>query len=349
MCRSSVLLAFTLTMVFTLMGHTAKSGDKNAARKLFQKGLALVEERAYTDAVDAFRASFDAHPTKNALFNLATTYYTMARYLDALNAFTDLKERFGDELDGATQKEVAKFKRELTVLISELTVEVEPPNAEVRINGETIEKTPSGAILLDQGDYTIEASLTGCETIRMPVHLSLGEKRAVHIELEALQAKSDKTIPGTENPPPTSKRPESANKAATDTTKPHIDSRGDEALEKNRFKVLFWSGLAATGITGALTAGFLVAAKRRADDFFAYEDQLEAEEYQSNEDRDRLFDNYKTAENDAETYSRLGLAFGIVTGLLATTTSVMFVFQHADASHEKSSVSFVPNGVAVSF
>ena len=345
--RMSLLLI--LTILFSFHSHAADPQKKRAARKRFQHGLVLLQERAYEEAIEEFKLSFEYHPNKNALYNLATTYYTMARYLDALNAFAQLEKQYSEELDKELEATIAKFKRELSVLISALTITVNPSGSALSIDGKPFSQEPSETLLLDQGVYEIEASFQGYETARISVQLSLGEKKAIHMELKQLPSKSDESQTETEPVPDDSEHSELKKAAPASTTTLPVDYRDDRASKDTPLKVLFWSGAAVTGITGALSIGFLVAAKRSYDSFKDSEQRLMEEDYESMSRRDELYSSYKAAKSDAEKYSRLGLAFGITGGVFAAATTVVFVLQNIRHRKETPEAAIVPNGLVVTF
>lgn len=64
-------MAFILAATLAAWAGEARAEDKELGQKHFKAGVSLLKAEEYAAAALSFEASFEAYPTKNALFNLA--------------------------------------------------------------------------------------------------------------------------------------------------------------------------------------------------------------------------------------------------------------------------------------
>jgi hypothetical protein len=377
---------FAAAMVFAFSG-AAFSGvsEKKEARKHFNVATRLYEVEDYNGAATEFETSVKLYPTKNGYFNLANCYKALHRYEDALVAIEHLETRFAKEMDKTMRRKVNSLKSLINSLVGELTLYVDPLDAEVRLNGETLPKHRYGNPLkLGPGEYRIAASCEGYESYSGKVTVHSQKKKRLRISLtdEKGMLSVETDVEGAKvvvDGEPRGETPLSLSLAAGEH-RLEVSREGYTAVSRtvemisnqkttvnlvleaaegakmptvettrgSLFKTLKIAGIASSATTAVLSGVFYGLAAKKASDFKAYdEDYVNASTSQAvvAADADRL-----DAKQRTEQFAILGLAFGITAGVLGASTAVLFVLSNRrESQKEPSRVSLGNGNLTVSF
>lgn len=186
--RIALCLGILVTFASWSAGAGDKvAGDKEEAKQLFESGLKLMRLDDFVGASATFERSIALYPTQNSLFNLANCYRAMQRYGDALATIERLKRDFVDKLKPEIKASVDRQQIEIQLLAASLTVETDPPDTTVTIDGKPIGAGPKlGPLLLEPGEHTIEATRpdhrSQRRTVKLEPGLSRNEKFVLEIE-----------------------------------------------------------------------------------------------------------------------------------------------------------------------
>jgi len=163
----------------------AVASEKEEAKQLFESGLKLMRIDDFVGASATFERSIALYPTQTSLFNLANCYRAMQRYSDALATIERLKRDFADKLKPEIKEAVEREWVEIQTLVANLTVETDPTDASVTIDGKEVGVGPKvGPLLLEPGSHDIEASRPGHRSQRRTVKLEPGVARTEKLVLE---------------------------------------------------------------------------------------------------------------------------------------------------------------------
>jgi tetratricopeptide (TPR) repeat protein len=131
------------------------------ARTRFETGVALYGAANYEGALAEFEESYRLRAVPVVLFNIAQTLKLLYRYAEAIVAY----ERYLREepsLDETRRAAVRQTVAELRRAVASITIEVDEPGAEVRVDGAVVGTSPLIAPLeLAAGRRIVEARLEG--------------------------------------------------------------------------------------------------------------------------------------------------------------------------------------------
>jgi len=182
-----IVCAFCLGILVTCASWSAVAGDKEEAKQLFESGLKLMRVDDFAGASATFERSIALYPTQNSLFNLANCYRAMQRYGEALATIERLKRDFADKLKPEIKASVDRQQIEIQLLVAPLTLETDPADTTVTIDGKPVGAGPKlGPLLLEPGEHTIEAARpdhrSQRRTVKLEPGLSRNEKFVLEIE-----------------------------------------------------------------------------------------------------------------------------------------------------------------------
>jgi hypothetical protein len=157
---SATALLVAITVVVLPASTRAQDGDAAAARSLFSRGLAAMEEGRFGDAVAALRESLTLAPRSATAFNLAVSLRGQGELIAAEQVFGEMLEgRFG-RLDTAQAREVAALRSALAQDIAMLHLRVEGP-AETRVQLDGAElalERGEAEVRIDPGEHNVSAT-----------------------------------------------------------------------------------------------------------------------------------------------------------------------------------------------
>ena len=165
------LLVFAiLACAPTGFAHAQDDAARAESRQRFERGIELLGDAAYADAVRELEAARSLYPTASIHFNLGLAYRGTGRARDAIDSFERFLAAVGDTGDPARVAEVNRYLRTLRATLARLRIRVAPPNAQVSIDGEPV-AVGETEIALDPGRHVVVATA--------PEHAELGREMAL--------------------------------------------------------------------------------------------------------------------------------------------------------------------------
>jgi len=222
----------------------AQAQKEADAKEHFLKGKALVEEGAWEKAIVELRASYELNPNPIALYNMGICYDELTRYAEAVTSYTLFVKQAGEKYKEVLAEVQARIK-ELSAFLGTLKLTVDPPGAEVRIDGSVAGVAPLAPITIETGEHELSVTLDGYKDIETKVVIVSGQMKELSLTMA-------RPAPVTVAPPPA----------------PEKKSR------KTLHPAIFWSmvGLAGAATASAAVTGSLAIKKdRKVGDF--YEDE----------------------------------------------------------------------------
>ncbi len=162
------------------------------ARVLFERGLALVDEERWAEALEYFRRSRALVERPSSVYNAAVALYHLGRYQEASSAFDDYLALTTREEDGERYLEAERYLEEMQRNLGRLTLTVTPPDAEIAVDGAPVPgEGPRRVLHLDPGSRNITISAEGYQTRRLSLSVLEGQ---VHERSVVLRESSATTL-----------------------------------------------------------------------------------------------------------------------------------------------------------
>ena len=188
--RYSSRLGLALVLCLVLPAPAMGDDEKQEAQQHFETGTRLFEVEDFEGAVTEFEASVRIYPTKNGWFNLANCYKAMHRYADALDAVEELERAFDGKIDHDMQRRIDDLKELIASLVGELTLEIEPDDASVLLDGRPLAPgAHRDALVLGPGEHRLE--------MRAPGYTPAVQRVTVHSQKHQTVRVSLKPVSGT--------------------------------------------------------------------------------------------------------------------------------------------------------
>jgi hypothetical protein len=140
----------------------APTGPAPTAASESAAGDKAAKAKDYAGALTHYQASMQLAPTAHAQLGAADALYSLARTVDAFDAYTEAQRTYGSKLAGADKATVTSRLKELTTKTGALSVHVEDAGADVTLDGKSIGTSPIAAIVrVSVGSHELRVTKTG--------------------------------------------------------------------------------------------------------------------------------------------------------------------------------------------
>ena len=180
-------------------GEEATAATKAAARERFDKGLALIRDKAWAPALAEFLASRAMYATRVATNNIAFCYRRLERYDEALDMYETLLREFEDMPDDAREaamKDIAALR----LLVGSIEIDAAEIGAVILIDGRTRGTYPTlGPLRAPAGSHVVRVHKEGFEPFETSVDLAGGSTIRVRAPLSPLTDSGHLSVTETSN------------------------------------------------------------------------------------------------------------------------------------------------------
>jgi tetratricopeptide (TPR) repeat protein len=185
----------------------AQSQSKaDEARVRYEKGVELHTEGDFQSALIEFKRSYEVVPNYHVLYNIGQVYFQLADYANALRTFQQYLDDGGKRIPVSRRSDVERDVEKLRSRVATITLKLNVPDAEVRVDDQLVPVPDDGALLVSAGKRRIEVSKSGFKTITRTEEIAGEEKRELKLELSQELTPDDRPIivpgPATESGPP---------------------------------------------------------------------------------------------------------------------------------------------------
>ncbi|NMC71058.1 MAG: PEGA domain-containing protein [Myxococcales bacterium] len=154
------------------------------ARVHFERGVELVGQEQWEQALAEFNASVEAMATAPGLLNVGLCQRRLGRNLDAQHTFERFMSEFGSTADDVDRRDAQAQLDELRGVLGRLAVEVNEAGAEIVVDGRTAGRAPlAQPVFVEPGEHTVAARLAGRDPVSQTVSVAAGQQSAVTLEL----------------------------------------------------------------------------------------------------------------------------------------------------------------------
>ncbi len=163
------------------------------AQALFRHAVELGDQDRWAEALELFRRSLALVPRPSTEFNVGFALFRLGRFREAITTF--------DRYLAASQGETSELRAEAVTRrgqaianLAELTVDVDPSDATLRVDGALDTAVgPTRTLSLDPGRHLLLATSPGHDEVQREVSLLSAEHRHERIDLALTIAASDPT------------------------------------------------------------------------------------------------------------------------------------------------------------
>jgi tetratricopeptide (TPR) repeat protein len=314
--RSTVKQTAFLVIVLGALAapQAAQAGEKEEARKHYDRALELADDGQTEGAIVEFRRSYDLTHHFAVLYNIGQVYVSLAKPVEAVDAYERYLADGGKKIPAARRAEVEQEIARQKARIATLEIRGLPEGAVVRLDGKEIAKGPITApVRVGVGTHAIAASAEGYDPAETEVTVAGEDRRVVELALA-------KHVVETPPPPPVAPvaqtppvAPVAPPVVARTVTEPVVSAAVEASPKPKSITNLRIAGIASStaGVAG-IVAGAVCwgLGKSRHDNAM-----------------NNLNQNYGKAQSlqsDAQDYVTAGNAVFIAGGVLAALGTVLY-------------------------
>jgi hypothetical protein len=173
------------TLLALLLLHAPAFADATQeARQHFDRGLELVDDGQYSEAIVEFNRCYELKPHYAVFYNIGQAYIALARPVEAAAALRRYLDEGGKTIDAKRRADVDKEIRRQQARIATIDIRVSPGGAMVRLDGREIGTSPlSAPVSVGVGTHTVTASLMGYEPGEATATVAGGDRGSVELNL----------------------------------------------------------------------------------------------------------------------------------------------------------------------
>ncbi|MBN1606578.1 MAG: PEGA domain-containing protein [Polyangiaceae bacterium] len=176
------------TLLALLWSSAPAYADATAqARQHFDRGLELVDDGQYSEAIVEFGRCYELKPHYAVFYNIGQAYIALAKPVEAAAALRRYLDEGGKAIDAKRKAAVQKEIQRQEARIATLDIRVLPAGATVRLDGTELGRSPlSAPVSVGVGTHTVTASLMGYEPGEATATVAGGDHGSVELSLAPL-------------------------------------------------------------------------------------------------------------------------------------------------------------------
>jgi len=316
--RSTVKQTASLVIVLGALAapQVAQAGEKEEARKHFDRALELADDGQPESAIVEFRRSYDLTHHFAVLYNIGQVYVSLAKPVEAVDAYERYLIDGGKKIPAARRAEVEQEIARQKARIATLEIRGLPEGAVVRLDGKEIAKAPIVApVRVGVGTHAIAASAEGYDSAGKEVTVAGEDRQVVELALAKHVVETPPpppVAPVVETPPPVA--PVAPPVVAPTASEPVVSATVEPVTSKQRVSNLRIAGIASStaGVAG-MVAGAVCwgLGKSRHDDAVTNWNQYRDAKAQQ-------------LQGDAQDYATAGNVAFVAGGVLAALGVVLY-------------------------
>jgi tetratricopeptide (TPR) repeat protein len=169
----------------------AEVDAKAAAREHFQKGVSAYADQRFAEAAEEFETAYRLSPAFKLLYNIGQVNVALGRSVEAVEAFDKYLKQGAAVIPPERKREVSAEIEKQLGRIGTISVRTFPDEADVRLDGVLVGRTPlSKPLRVNAGRHTIEALAAAHKPATREVEVVGKAEIAIELTLEAIVAPS---------------------------------------------------------------------------------------------------------------------------------------------------------------
>ncbi len=179
------VLAIALSLAgFALpaVSNAQVAAPSDEARRHFERGVLLMGQSRWQDAIRELDAARAIRTTAPLLFNLGLAQRAVGRGRDAIASFQQFLSLAGTQIDETRRREVDGYITDLTASLAHLLVRVAPTDAIITVDDARVPGDRTD-IPLDPGTHRVHARASGFDGESRNVTLEPGSRVEIEIHL----------------------------------------------------------------------------------------------------------------------------------------------------------------------
>jgi hypothetical protein len=152
------------------------------ARALFERGRELADHRRFSEAAESFSRSLELVSRPSTLYNLGSCLYALGRHVEAIAMFERYLAEGDPVVEGTGIADAERMLAHARRSVTELTIELEPADARLSIDGVEVEGGATRARTVNPGPHVVRAEADGHAPQLIELEAS-GDpiRRAIHL------------------------------------------------------------------------------------------------------------------------------------------------------------------------
>jgi tetratricopeptide (TPR) repeat protein len=309
-----------MLLAWALSSAPAYADATEQARQHFDRGLGLVDDGQYSEAIVEFNRCYELKPHYAVFYNIGQAYIALAKPVEAAAALRRYLDEGGKAIDAKRRAAVEKEIQRQQARIATLDIRVLPAGATVRLDGAELGRSPlSAPVPVGVGTHTVTASFMGYEPGEATATVAGGDRGSIELNLVQLALPGAGSAAPPPPPPPAAGSP--AAPQATEPTPaapaqaaPPVPDASSSGSTMRTLGVL----IAATGVVGlgaGATCWFVASSK--------HEDALSEHQLGNYDDAHQL----QSQSEQLVPYVNVGFIGG---GVLAAAGAVLYLVAPSD-------------------
>jgi hypothetical protein len=205
--RSTVKQTAFLVIILGALAapQAARAGEKEEARKHYDRAIELVDDGQLEGAIVEFQRSYDLTHHFAVLYNIGQVFVSLAKPVEAVDAYERYLVGGGKSIPAARRAEVEQEIARQKARIATLEIRGLPEGATVRLDGKDIGKAwVAGPVRVGVGTHTVTASAEGYDPAQTEVTVAGEDQKVVELVLaqHVAEPPPPPAAPVVEAPPP---------------------------------------------------------------------------------------------------------------------------------------------------
>jgi tetratricopeptide (TPR) repeat protein len=184
--RLLIACAFACVVHATAGAQDLPPSDPAEYRRVLREAIGEFNAGRFEEARALFRRAHEISPSARTLRSIGMASYELREYGAAFVALNEALASTGNPLNRRQRREVEELVRNTRTFLGRFYLVVEPPEANVTVDGEAPVRDADGSILLGLGPHTLAAEHAGFERGSLSLEVQGGEERELQLRLEAI-------------------------------------------------------------------------------------------------------------------------------------------------------------------
>jgi tetratricopeptide (TPR) repeat protein len=162
---------------------------KKAYRKAIKDGVAEYDDHHFEEALSYFRRAHQIYPNARTFRGIGMASFELRDYVAAVRNLRAALQEERKPLSAEQRKETEDLLERCKLFVAVYTLRISPPDAQVTIDANPIEREPDGTLMMGLGTHTVDARATGYRKRSLSVQVRGGERKELELNLEAVNSR----------------------------------------------------------------------------------------------------------------------------------------------------------------